>query len=181
MWAKHKQQKGFTIVELLIVVVVIGILAAIVTVAYTGITQKAYNTKVVAGANAYLKAFSLYKAAYGSYPPGPASCLGANYPNNACWAANANGTSSSLTVNATLDNSLSEFMSTKPDVGTELINIVIVNQFRAGAFYYATGSAYATSAPLIGYYLKGNGADCSMNVSQQNNEGPWTQCLIALP
>lgn len=41
MWAKHKQQTGFTIVELLIVIVVIGILAAITIVAYNGIQSRA--------------------------------------------------------------------------------------------------------------------------------------------
>lgn len=39
-WAKQKQT-GFTIVELLIVVVVIAILAAITVVAYNGVTQNA--------------------------------------------------------------------------------------------------------------------------------------------
>jgi len=34
-------KRGFTIVELLVVIVVIGILAAITVVAYTGVTQKA--------------------------------------------------------------------------------------------------------------------------------------------
>lgn len=38
--------KGFTIVELLIVIVVIGILAAIVIVAYNGVTARANDTKV---------------------------------------------------------------------------------------------------------------------------------------
>jgi len=37
----QKRETGFTIVELLIVIVVIGILAAITIVAYNGITQKA--------------------------------------------------------------------------------------------------------------------------------------------
>ena len=37
-------KKGFTIVELLVVIVVIGILAAITVVSYTGVTDKA-NTK----------------------------------------------------------------------------------------------------------------------------------------
>lgn len=38
---KNKQQTGFTIVELLIVIVIIGILAAITIVAYNGIQQRA--------------------------------------------------------------------------------------------------------------------------------------------
>lgn len=41
MWAKNKQYSGFTIVELLIVIVVIGILAAITIVAYNGVQNKA--------------------------------------------------------------------------------------------------------------------------------------------
>jgi len=44
VWAK--QQKGFTIVELLIVIVVIGILAAIVIVAYTGVQNRANDAAV---------------------------------------------------------------------------------------------------------------------------------------
>jgi prepilin-type N-terminal cleavage/methylation domain-containing protein len=42
---KSSQQKGFTIVELLIVIVVIGILATLVIVTFTGVQQKARNTK----------------------------------------------------------------------------------------------------------------------------------------
>jgi prepilin-type N-terminal cleavage/methylation domain-containing protein len=45
MWAQTKKQlKGFTIVELLIVIVVIGILAAITIVAYNGVQQRAKVT-----------------------------------------------------------------------------------------------------------------------------------------
>lgn len=40
------KQTGFTIVELLIVIVVIGILAAITIVAYNGIQNRAYDTSV---------------------------------------------------------------------------------------------------------------------------------------
>jgi prepilin-type N-terminal cleavage/methylation domain-containing protein len=40
------KQKGFTIVELLIVIVVIGILAAIVIVAYSGVQARARTSKI---------------------------------------------------------------------------------------------------------------------------------------
>lgn len=45
MWAKHAQ-KGFTIVELLIVIVVIAILAAITIVAFSGIQDRARQSKI---------------------------------------------------------------------------------------------------------------------------------------
>jgi len=78
-----KSSRGFTIVELLIVIVVVAILAAVTVVAYNGIQQRAYNTKVIAGANQYYKAFLEYKAVNGYYPS-VNSCLGANYPSNNC-------------------------------------------------------------------------------------------------
>jgi prepilin-type N-terminal cleavage/methylation domain-containing protein len=45
MFSLKKQNKGFTIVELLIVIVVIGILALLVITTYSGIQAKARNTK----------------------------------------------------------------------------------------------------------------------------------------
>ncbi len=63
--------KGFTIVELLIVIVVIGILAAITVVAYNGIQSRAYGAKAAATANIYAKALSIYKNTNGYYPDVP--------------------------------------------------------------------------------------------------------------
>lgn len=56
----RRKQTGFTIVELLIVIVVIGILAAITIVAYNGIQQRARNqARIVAAINIY-KQLELY-------------------------------------------------------------------------------------------------------------------------
>lgn len=46
MTAKLKQNMGFTITELLIVIVIIGILAAITVVSYSGIQKSAQNAKM---------------------------------------------------------------------------------------------------------------------------------------
>ena len=74
--------RGFTIVELLIVVVVIAILAAITIVSYNGIQQNAYNAKSIANADVYKKALLIYAAENGSYPmyPKNVACLGGGYP-----------------------------------------------------------------------------------------------------
>ena len=45
-----RKQHGFTIVELLIVVVIVAILASITIVAYTGIQQRSKNSAVAATA-----------------------------------------------------------------------------------------------------------------------------------
>lgn len=76
---KEKRQ-GFTIVELIIVIVVIGVLAAITMVSYNSIQDRARETRVVAAVDAYEKLLRIYKAQYGEYPaitnPGAIACMG---------------------------------------------------------------------------------------------------------
>lgn len=62
----HK--RGFTIVELLIVIVVIGILATISIVAYNTLQGKATNAKAASAVDAYSKLIDLYKIDNGEYP-----------------------------------------------------------------------------------------------------------------
>lgn len=78
---------GFTIVELLVVVVVIAILASVTTVAYNGIRTRAQNTAVMSEFRAWKQTFSLYYARFGRYPAMPANtnyCLGTGFPDGKC-------------------------------------------------------------------------------------------------
>ena len=65
----NKPLRGFTIVELLIVVVVIAILAAITIVAYNGIQARAKDSQADSALNQVKKALELYKIDNGFYPP----------------------------------------------------------------------------------------------------------------
>lgn len=61
--------KGFTIVELLVVVVVIAILAAITIVSYNGISSRALQVSLDADVRNVSIAMEQYKVENGTYPP----------------------------------------------------------------------------------------------------------------
>lgn len=66
----YQKQKNlaFTIVELLIVIVIIGMLAAITIVSYRGITQRATEATLQADLSNASKKIKLYFADHGVYP-----------------------------------------------------------------------------------------------------------------
>lgn len=66
--SSHRTRRGFTIVELLIVIVVIAILAAITIVAYNGIQQRARDAARVSDIRSISKALEIYKTQNGQYP-----------------------------------------------------------------------------------------------------------------
>lgn len=63
-----RKQQGFTIVELLIVIIVIAILATLVLVTFTGIQQSARNTQRQTDAKAVASHLETYNAKEGKYP-----------------------------------------------------------------------------------------------------------------
>ncbi|MCX6728637.1 MAG: prepilin-type N-terminal cleavage/methylation domain-containing protein [Candidatus Saccharibacteria bacterium] len=81
------QTGGFTIVELLVVIVVIGILAAIAIVSYSGISQKAIIASLQSDLSNGAKKLKLYYTEYGVYPESP---LTNNCPTGTINPANPN-------------------------------------------------------------------------------------------
>jgi len=68
MVSLKNRSKGFTIVELLIVIVVIAILATLVIVTFTGIQQKARDSQRQTDINAVDSHLEAYYAQNGKYP-----------------------------------------------------------------------------------------------------------------
>lgn len=104
-----RSTSGFTIVELIIVIVVIGILATITLVAYNGAQQRAYNAQIISGVSSYQKLIETYYTFHGKYPANSKelanhyiamSCLGTGYPDNFCGKVTGNDTYEDATFNA---------------------------------------------------------------------------------
>jgi prepilin-type N-terminal cleavage/methylation domain-containing protein len=105
-----RNKKGFTLIELMIVVAIVGILAAIAIPAYLDYTVKAKLTEVSAAMDALGQSASEYHAATGYFPQDDAT----PYDNVAGFAAVSREYVSSWTYvfsdannchfNATLDN-----------------------------------------------------------------------------
>jgi len=87
-------QRGFTLVELLIVIVVIAILAAITIVAYSGITARANSSKAQANAESAEKVAEAMNADNGYYPALASStgCFVAAAPTTTCFALGSTST-----------------------------------------------------------------------------------------
>lgn len=71
-----KQRRGFTIVELLIVIVVIGILAAITIVAFNGVTQRARVATISSDLEGAAKQLAIDQTLNSAYPATAAAAKG---------------------------------------------------------------------------------------------------------
>lgn len=66
---KHKHfNQGFTIIELLIVIVVVAILATISVVAYGNIANRAYDTAIQSDLSQFKKSLMMFASETGNYP-----------------------------------------------------------------------------------------------------------------
>lgn len=86
-----KKRTGFTIVELLVVIVIIGILATITVVSYSGITKKAAEATLQADLANASKQLKVYKAENDAYPTA-IDCSATPAAKTICLKASSGGT-----------------------------------------------------------------------------------------
>jgi general secretion pathway protein G len=106
MKPRRLSKKGFTIVELLVVIVVIAILAAITVVAYNGIQVKARDSQRKQDVKTIAKALELYYIDNGQYPT--ISCA-SNCSINGSW-----GTSSDVGWDGLASKLIPKYISSLP-------------------------------------------------------------------
>lgn len=168
---RRKQQAGFTIVELLIVIVIIGILAAITIVAYNGMQQRANNTKTISAAGQWVKILSMYKVDAGSFPTGDAgvSCLGDGYGKGfsgheatgpECRADTA--TTGGITINPNLINLIQPYISGNGPTPAFITAGSSTYPWYRGAYYFYT------TPPRVDFVLAGIDTPCE-DVGQAGN------------
>ncbi|OGL22318.1 hypothetical protein A2707_03245 [Candidatus Saccharibacteria bacterium RIFCSPHIGHO2_01_FULL_45_15] len=123
--APRKQHDGFTIVELLIVIVVIGILAAIVIVAYQGVTNRANDAAVKSDLTTIAKKLEADKLLNGAdtYPTSETDLDSANIK---------------ATKNA-YDTTINNFVYCKSDTSTMMY--AVVAKSKSGSTYYVSNTS----------------------------------------
>lgn len=167
----NSTMRGFTIVELLIVIVVIGILSTITVVTFSGIRERANQAKTLVAVDNYIDAFELYRLDHGALPvPDPAqqagvlsTCLGEDYPAADGFAEgvcvkNGGGTATGR-VNPAFNSLLKTTLSPLPDGRSPVVTIGGGTQVRG--IYYTPGGAGGN----ISYYGKGD-QSCGKGVKQ---------------
>lgn len=179
---KQYERGGFTIVELLIVVVVIAILAAISVIAFNGIQQRANNAAIINAASQSFKAIQLYIADKGMLPASGYACITTQ---TGCHDGN-----NSIGSNSTFDAgmmTIGTLPKSVPRAGTGY-----------GITYHADNVRTFNGAPRRGvllYFLKGSAQQCglpdvaniwgdamvSSTTGYSDSQATWTSCIISIP
>jgi general secretion pathway protein G len=136
----QNKHSAFTIVELLIVIVIIGVLAAISILSYNGVTDRAKVASLKSDLSGNATQLKLYNAQYGSYP----TALDANK----CPSAPNPTTESTYCLRISSSNSLGSYSGTITGYSLKLSN--------SGTSYGLTESStpFAVNTVTDGSYIQ---------------------------
>jgi general secretion pathway protein G len=179
---RSSRTQGFTIVELLIVIVVIAILAAVSIVAYNGVVERAENNQTVSAVRAYATALKLYSTDEGEYP-NMASCLGADYDPVDGRDCRRDSASYGINTSTSFNNLMSEYLGGNfPMPSYTAVYPWGSEGWRRGAYFYPD---YTGSPNRIDFVLMGASTDCptvaGMTLRSQNSDAGTdaTACTVA--
>lgn len=203
----RNNQRGFTILELLIVIVVIGVLAALVLNAFGNAQAKARNAVISRTVKQYESALLQYHADHGSYPAingnniNAGTCVGTGYKdrNN-----NGQGDCNLFTVSQESDSEFNDalkpyFSDALPPAGNHEVDPGNGNTWQGFLFAYSpelkiNGNSIGTN--FLVFLLEGNDQDCkhaslkpatswpnfeSIDTKNSGNFGTATACMFQLP
>lgn len=163
------RRDGFTIVELLIVIVVIGILAAITIVAFNGVQQRANNASRISAVSQLLKLTKSYQATYGDIP----SASGANY----CATVDNICSSYDSTPNTGSNTSL---ITELRKIGQPVESVPRLSGTNYGILYNVwTDSSRGSDTLQIWYWLDGQNQSCGMSATAANLTNS-TRCIVSV-
>lgn len=195
----RKTISGFTIVELLIVIVVVAILAAISIVAYNGIQDRAEASKTVTAVKAYKEALTMYRLDHGEYPVTGALCLGDQFTAFTGQSISACRNSTSIIGNTSNDsarNLLKPYLGgSLPMPSVKFLHDSTSREY-VGAHFYGSSYDYTLdNEPVvtIEYYVKGNTCPVgpvyaatppdfeSPSITQSQALSDGSRCYLLLP
>lgn len=150
MLMSKRDHKGFTIVELLIVVVIIAILAAITLMTYNGVQQRATNAAITDAASKTYRLLLAYMSTNGTVP----------YTGGACGTVDSGcATNTVWSTNATFNSNMSS-------IGTVPRTVPVSGSDHYGILYYYSASRMVDGVPrpvAILYWLNGTAQACGLS------------------
>ena len=169
------RQAGFTIVELLIVVVIIAILAAITIVGYNGMQNRAHASRAGSVASSYVKLLQMHRSEHGHYPVASYICLSGNgtmpakdgFATNECETGGAS-------IDPAFNSALHQYSKSTTDG--------LLPTMDWGAYGKSRGIKYTSHSgetARISYNLRGDVA-CPQGEASYIQEDNYTECNIVL-
>lgn len=175
MYNKQYRQRGFTIVELLIAIAVIGILAVLVLNSFGDAQKRARNAQRISAAEAYVKILNAYTIQNNQLAVQGIYCLGNDYPDTNGDGLGNCGQNNTVNEYVPLENVLKTVSPTLPSVNKTPIVDGANSYVGIRTSYIVNRTVNNVVRPVfVVYWLEGSQQDCGLSGIVQGAEPTWT-------